>query len=186
MTAWLHRTTKVTHDILSPTQMAQRYPALVFVDGQGLAISNAEWIFSPDLTAVQGQPKKYWTITGDVVSLMNSTEQADVDTAEAQAVLDDARAEAVSRASLDISTREIFQVLLFEINKCNTRIQELQDVNTAMKQSTGGTANLRLVIPDPSATTNPAPATFTRVNPKLRSEVLQDYVDGVNAGDGDP
>ena len=36
---------------------------------------------SPDLSAVVGQPTKYWTITGDVISLMSASEQAAVDSA---------------------------------------------------------------------------------------------------------
>jgi len=40
------------------------------------------WIHSPDLSAVNGFDSKYWTITGDVVSLMSQGERDAVDAAE--------------------------------------------------------------------------------------------------------
>ena len=39
----------------------------------------AEWIINPDLTAVAGQPIKYWIITGDVVTLASPAQQAVID-----------------------------------------------------------------------------------------------------------
>ncbi len=43
-----------------------------------------QWIINPDLSAVVGQPTKYWKITGDVVTLQTVGEQALTDDAEAQ------------------------------------------------------------------------------------------------------
>lgn len=48
-----------------------------------------DWIINPDLTAVAGQPTKYWVITGDVVSLMDAAARAVVDAAELEASRDD-------------------------------------------------------------------------------------------------
>jgi hypothetical protein len=39
----------------------------------------AEWIINPDMSAVAGQPSKYWTITGDVVTLMDQAQRDAVD-----------------------------------------------------------------------------------------------------------
>lgn len=41
--------------------------------------STVEWIINPDLSAVQGQPTKYWIITGDVVTLASPAEQTVID-----------------------------------------------------------------------------------------------------------
>lgn len=50
----------------------------------------AQWIIEPDLSAVVGFDSRYWTITGDVVTLMSPAERAAVDasllTAERDAV----------------------------------------------------------------------------------------------------
>ena len=39
----------------------------------------AEWIINPDLSAVRGQPAKYWEISGDSVSLMDQASRDAVD-----------------------------------------------------------------------------------------------------------
>jgi len=168
---YLHRTTKQYSVSISTIDLSE---------------PEANYIQDPDVSTVIAFPTKYWLITGDLVSLMDAAAQAVVDAAEVQAALDADRGEAATRANLDISTRALVDVLLFEINKVNTRVQELQDSLSEMKQTTGGTANLRLAIPAPSSTTNPGPAAFLNVNPKLRSEVLQKYVDDINAGVADP
>lgn len=43
--------------------------------------SDVDWIINPDLVLVYGVPKKYWKITGDVVSEMNQSEKDIVDAA---------------------------------------------------------------------------------------------------------
>jgi len=43
--------------------------------------SDVDWIINPDLVYVLGVPKKYWKITGDVVSEMNQSEKDIVDAA---------------------------------------------------------------------------------------------------------
>jgi len=73
---WLNRLTNAFHTNTSPADMAKRYGVLT------------DWIYDPDMSAVAGQPDKYWSITGDVVSLMSQTERDAVDAAEAQAEID--------------------------------------------------------------------------------------------------
>ena len=72
----------------------------------------ADWIVNPDLTAVQGQPDKYWTITGDVVGLMNQSERDAVD------VLDEAGVKDSIVNQFDVSDipRLVAEAILSEIN----------------------------------------------------------------------
>lgn len=144
------------------------------------------YIEEPDLSAVVGQPTKYWIVTGDIITLMDQAARDAVDAAIDAAELQVQRAEAISRTDLDITTRETVEALLFEINKLNTRMQEVQDSFTAMKGTSGGTDNLRSAIPGPSPTTGAAPTSFLNIQPKLRSQVLQKMVDDINAGIADP
>jgi hypothetical protein len=113
-------------------------------------------------------------------------DQTNIDAATAQVRLDAERTTSASRADLDIGTRALVEVLLFEINKANTRLQELQDAFTAIKGTAGGSDNIRAAIPGPGTPSDPAPVNFANVNPKLRSEVLQKYVDDINSGVADP
>lgn len=41
----------------------------------------ADWIINPDLSAVAGQPNKYWLINGDVVTLASPAERTVIDDA---------------------------------------------------------------------------------------------------------
>ena len=84
---WLHRSTKQYVPTASPTTMASRHGG-VFVDVSGLALGNAEWILSPDMSAVAGYPSKYWVITGDNVTLMDQAARDAVDAAAEAAQLD--------------------------------------------------------------------------------------------------
>jgi hypothetical protein len=64
MSTVLHRTNKeVLYSVNTPD-----YP-------------DVDWIINPDLVLVYGVPKKYWKITGDVVSEMNQSEKDIVDAA---------------------------------------------------------------------------------------------------------
>lgn len=68
MAAVLHRTTKSYR----PSANTPDFPVV-------------DWIINPDLSAVVGQPTKYWTITGDVVSLISQADRDAVDLAEIEA-----------------------------------------------------------------------------------------------------
>lgn len=71
----------------------------------------ADWIINPDLSAVVGQPRKYWKINGNSVQLMNTPEQAAADAAIALAIED----EEVN--ALDNSTLRRFALIMMdEIN----------------------------------------------------------------------
>jgi len=67
MPNWLHKTTKqLLHSVCS---------------GE-LPESKNNYIEEPDLSAVAGQPSKYWTVSGNQVRLMNDTGRAAVDSVE--------------------------------------------------------------------------------------------------------
>ena len=68
MASVLNRTTKV----YLPSANTPDYPT-------------SDWIINPDLSAVAGQPTKYWRIVGDIVSLLTQVERDAVDAAELEA-----------------------------------------------------------------------------------------------------
>jgi hypothetical protein len=67
MPHWLHRATKAQ---------------LRSVASADLPEARANYIEEPDLSAVLGQPVKYWQIAGDAVTLMSRTDMAAADAAE--------------------------------------------------------------------------------------------------------
>jgi len=85
---WLHRTTKQLVENTSPGDMALTYPADTFIDQDGKPTSNDNWIYDPDLSAVTGWPSRYWSITGDIITLMDETARAAVDAALIEAARD--------------------------------------------------------------------------------------------------
>jgi hypothetical protein len=93
--------------------METRYAPLVFKDGSGAAAGNAEWILEPDLSAVVGQPARYWDITGDVVSLMD---QAARDAVDAQLLSDRRDNTADLLDGVENINRAFALVVLDEIN----------------------------------------------------------------------
>ena len=141
-------------------------------------------VWHPDSSELECESADQATL--DTAFAAYVADQANIDAATAQVTLDAQRASSATRADLDIGTRALVEVLLFEINKLNTRMQEVQDALTAVKGTSGGSDNIRAAIPGPGTPSNPAPANFANVNPKLRSEVLQKYVDEINAGTADP
>lgn len=68
-----------------------------------------DWIHNPDLSVVTGFAPKYWEIRGDLVGLMDQAERDAVDAAEAQALLDAARAAA--KAAYDAALEEFSKAL---------------------------------------------------------------------------
>ena len=116
MSSWLHRTDKTFLDRVSPNDMKLRFPALVFVDGNGNAESNATWLFGPDLTAVAGFASKYWNIVGDVVSLMSQAERDAVDAQLAADALTRDRENEKERYNAEKSLKALALIVMDEIN----------------------------------------------------------------------
>ena len=104
MPRWLHRTTK---------QVLNSVPSAELPEAQ------ANYIEEPDLSAVVGQPSKYWTITGDVVSLLPQAERDAIDAAEDTAALDAIADELEQVRTL---TRAFAEVVLDEINTLRSKV----------------------------------------------------------------
>ena len=98
MPNFLHRTTKTYSTSVSYADLQEPL---------------ANYIEAPDLSAVVGEPTKYWIITGDVITLMSQPEQDAVDDAELVASRD-ALADEIDRN--ESYTRAFALVVLDEIN----------------------------------------------------------------------
>lgn len=73
--------------------------------------SDPNLIVNPDLSAVSGQPKKYWKISGDSVLLMSQSERDAVDAAEFAAAKQAVKNQA--KALIDGATEPVV-ALVFE------------------------------------------------------------------------
>jgi len=73
MPAWLHRTDKRLLNSIAEADLPE---------------SVANYIEEPDMSAVAGEPSKYWVITGDNVTLMDQAARDAVDAAAETAQLD--------------------------------------------------------------------------------------------------
>ena len=113
LNTWLNRTTNQYLIQISSGGMTMRFPGLLFDDGAGQPINNADWIHAPDLSAVTGFDSKYWIITGDVVSLMDQASR-DVLDAAAEAAKLDSIADQLTQTRTII--RAFAEVVLDEIN----------------------------------------------------------------------
>jgi hypothetical protein len=73
MPAWLHRTDKRLLNSIAEADLPE--PVVNYIE-------------EPDMSAVAGEPSKYWIITGDVITLMDQTARDALDAAEDTAQLD--------------------------------------------------------------------------------------------------
>ena len=120
--------------------------------------AQANYIEDPDLSAVVGQPQKYWEITGDSVSLADPATQAAIDAQETSDKYDEL---ADQIDDVDDLLRAFAQAVLDEINLHATRI-------TAILDAIDGASNLSQVktavgaIPDVPTRTIAQMKTATR------------------------
>lgn len=142
----------------------------------------ADWIINPDLSAVTGQPNKYWIIDpvgSDTVRLATPAEQAVIDAAIDSATTTSNRDGAVAIAddpqSVGMQNRSLIEVFNQRDNFLTNRIVQLQDAMDAMKASTGAADNIRDAIP----------ATFLPTVTRPRADAIQDYKDEINSGGAD-
>ncbi len=77
----------------------------------------ADWIINPDLSAVRGQPKKYWKISGDRVSLASASEQSDIDDAIADAREDEDKEDAKQDFDAQKVSIAFTKMLVKELNE---------------------------------------------------------------------
>lgn len=109
MPNWVHRTTK---QFLRSVPSAELPEAL------------ANYIEEPDLSAVTGQPAKYWVITGDTISLADQATRDAIDAAELAAQRD---AIADQLQQLQTVTRAFAEVVMDEFNRHSARINGILD-----------------------------------------------------------
>lgn len=82
------------------------------------------WIISPDLSAVVGFDSRYWTITGDVVSLMSQSERNALDAA---AVLSARDAAVAQLQQAEDVLRAFMLIVLDDRNLLAARLSSLLD-----------------------------------------------------------
>ena len=61
---------------------------------------SADWIINPDLSSVDGWPSRYWSVTGDIVSLMDQASRDALDAAFLETQRDQQAAELTDPRSL--------------------------------------------------------------------------------------
>ena len=118
---WLNVNTMEYVERASPSSMKERFPALTFIDGNGKAMSNAEWNFALDgslVVAVIGQPRKYWILVAGVAALMSQAERDAIDAALLTASRDSIANEI---DQLETYTRAFALVVLDEINSLRSQ-----------------------------------------------------------------
>lgn len=71
------------------------------------------WIHNPDMSAVVGEPSKYWTITDDVVTLMDQAARDVVDAAEVETRRDNVAAQLDQQEDL---LRAFASIMVDELN----------------------------------------------------------------------
>lgn len=137
----------------------------------------ANWIINPDLSAVVGFEAKYWTITGDVVTLMSQAERDAVDAAEAAQAVQDRRTAANTTpdevTALGVEFRALVELVNKRDNYLTNRVLELQAAFDAIKASSGPADNIRNAIPASWL------ATATRDRPTAISAYKADVSAGV-------
>ena len=109
MGRWVHRTTKQLLESVSPASLSE---------------PQANYISEPDLSAVVGQPNRYWTITGDVISLMDQAARDAIDAADDATQLD---AIADELTQIRTITRTFAEVVLDELNAHALKTNEILD-----------------------------------------------------------
>lgn len=101
MPNYLHRTTKQYSRSVSPVDLVE--PA-------------ANYIQDPDISAVEGQPNKYWVITGDVVTLASAGEQTAIDAALDAAGIQNEKDSATSQTDTNRLLLGFMETMVGEIN----------------------------------------------------------------------
>lgn len=135
MPDWLHRTTKDMFFSVPPDRLPE--PAVNYIE-------------SPDLSAVSGWSSIYWTITGDVVTLMSQAERDVVDAA----ALDAAREASVVRYidSVEDVMRAFMLVVLDEINLHAQRVTDILNAVDNANDLAGLKAEVALIPDVPTRT----------------------------------
>ncbi|KKM24245.1 hypothetical protein LCGC14_1607060 [marine sediment metagenome] len=107
MPAWLHRTNKTVLRSIASADLPE-------------AIAN--YIEEPDLSAVVGQPARYWIVAGDTVSLADQATRDAIDTAALSAVRD-VLADEID--TVETFSRAFALVVLDEFNARTSKINSI-------------------------------------------------------------
>ena len=142
-----------------------------------------DWIHNPNLSAVAGFASKYWIITGDVVTLMDQAARDAVDAAELTTYKNgesDTADTSVGSSNESVwqGFREIIASQTRTHNKLANRIREIERALNDVKNTSGGSDNIRAAIPLPSAEViaeGAAPGTFTNLQNRLKSSEIADF-----------
>lgn len=105
-------------------------------------LSDPDWIVNPDLSEVEGQPKRYWKIVGDAVQLMTQAERDAVDAAAeaAQVAAEKAEAKALADGAspamyrLQMAIAKVTQQSIWAVNNGTlTTPQSIESLVEAVK-----------------------------------------------------
>jgi len=77
-----------------------------------------QWVINPDLSSVVGVPRRYWKITGDIVSPMNAAERQVVDIARVITTSNQRKARISAR--LSVQERVVVSAILVLLNEINS------------------------------------------------------------------
>ena len=122
----------------------------------------AVWIIEPDLSAVAGFANKYWTITGDIVTLMTASQRAAVDAAELSAARDTT---ASNLDGLENIHRAAMLVILDEVNL------HAQRFSTDFKAAVAGAATLAALKTSVSAIPDVPQRSIAQLKTALRAKL---------------
>lgn len=140
------------------------------------------WIINPDLSAVTGQPNKYWIIDppgSDTVRLATLAEQAVIDAAINNATTQDNRAGAVGAAddpgAVGMQNRSLIEVFNQRDNYVINRLTQIQTTLLNMKASSGAADSIRDEIP----------VSFLATDVRPKGDAVQAYKDEIDSGGAD-
>lgn len=164
MPTWVHRT---------------EVYLLISVSSTNLPESEANYIQDPDLSAVSGEPIKYWKVNGNLVELQSAGEQIitdstiDSDRVDSNRVTNILEPDSLQHEGMRV--RALIQLLNKRDNYLVNRIIQLQDTLLAMKATTGAAQPMRDAVP----------SSFLASQVRPRDDAIQDYRDDINAGVND-
>lgn len=134
MPDWLHRTDK---------------RLLRSVAAADLPEPSANFIEQPNLSAVLGQPPKYWVIAGDVVSLADAATRAAIDTAELTAHRDRLADE---MTALETYSRNFALIVLDEFNSVSSTINSILTQISSATSLADLRSRIQAITPRPQRT----------------------------------
>ena len=121
MPNYLHRTSKQYLTSRSPADLDEQ---------------EANYIQDPDLTAVVGFQSIYWTITGDIVTLMTQGERDAVDAAILADQITDEKTQAEAIHDLtSADSRALRSIVLLLVDELNSLRTQWRDFQTAVASS---------------------------------------------------